>query len=75
MSYVDRTQTLVLGQSHGGWTTLAYGAAKADPSVKGLVNFAGQTAWLCESILLFSWAKHVLADGRRLYRAHLFSDG
>lgn len=35
MSYVDRTQTLVVGQSHGGWTTLAYGAAKPDPSVKG----------------------------------------
>ena len=41
LSYVDRTQTLVVGQSHGGWTTLAYGAAKPDPSVKGLVNFAG----------------------------------
>jgi len=40
-SYVERTQTLVVGQSHGGWTTLAYGAAKPDPSVKGLVNFAG----------------------------------
>ncbi|MEI8401870.1 MAG: dienelactone hydrolase family protein, partial [Alcaligenaceae bacterium] len=41
LSDVDRTQTLVVGQSHGGWTTLAYGAAKPDPSVKGLVNFAG----------------------------------
>jgi dienelactone hydrolase len=41
LSYVDRTQTLVVGQSHGGWTTLAYGAAKPDPSVRGLVNFAG----------------------------------
>ncbi|MSP04106.1 MAG: dienelactone hydrolase family protein [Acetobacteraceae bacterium] len=41
LSYVDRTQTLVVGQSAGGWTTLAYGAAKPDPSVKGLVNFAG----------------------------------
>ena len=41
LSYVDRTQTLVVGQSHGGWTTLAYGAANPDPSVKGLVNFAG----------------------------------
>jgi dienelactone hydrolase len=41
LSYVERTQTLVVGQSHGGWTTLAYGAAKPDPSVKGLVNFAG----------------------------------
>ena len=41
LSYVERTQTLVVGQSHGGWTTLAYGAAKPDSSVKGLVNFAG----------------------------------
>lgn len=41
LDYVDRTQTLVIGQSHGGWTTLAYGASKPDPSVKGLVNFAG----------------------------------
>lgn len=41
LSYVERTQTLVVGQSHGGWTTLAYGAAHPDPSVKGLVNFAG----------------------------------
>ncbi len=41
MDYVDRKQTLVVGQSHGGWTTLAYGASKPDPSVKGLVNFAG----------------------------------
>jgi dienelactone hydrolase len=41
LSYVERTQTLIVGQSHGGWTTLAYGAAKPDPSVKGLVNFAG----------------------------------
>ena len=40
-SYVDRTKTLVLGQSHGGWTTLAYGASSPDASVKGLVNFAG----------------------------------
>ena len=41
LDYVDRKQTLVMGQSHGGWTTLAYGASKPDPSVKGLVNFAG----------------------------------
>jgi dienelactone hydrolase len=41
MDYVDPKQTLVVGQSHGGWTTLAYGASKPDPSVKGLVNFAG----------------------------------
>jgi dienelactone hydrolase len=41
LDYVDRKQTLVVGQSHGGWTTLAYGASNPDPSVKGLVNFAG----------------------------------
>jgi len=41
LDYVDRKQTLVVGQSHVGWTTLAYGASKPDPSVKGLVNFAG----------------------------------
>lgn len=41
LSVVDRSQTLIVGQSHGGWTTLAYGASKPDPSVKGLVNFAG----------------------------------
>ena len=39
--YVDKAQTLVVGQSHGGWTTLAYGASNPDKSVKGLVNFAG----------------------------------
>lgn len=41
LDYVDRSQTLIVGQSHGGWTTLAYGASKPDSSVKGLVNFAG----------------------------------
>ncbi len=41
LPYVDKVQTLVVGQSHGGWTTLAYGASKPDKSVKGLVNFAG----------------------------------
>ena len=41
LDYVDPKRTLVVGQSHGGWTTLAYGASKPDPSVKGLVNFAG----------------------------------
>lgn len=41
LSYVERSQTLVVGQSHGGWTTLAYGASQPDSSVKGLVNFAG----------------------------------
>jgi len=38
---VDKEVTLIIGQSHGGWTTLAYGASNPDPSVRGLVNFAG----------------------------------
>ncbi len=33
-------QRLLMGQSHGGWTTLAFGASGFG-SVKGLVNFAG----------------------------------
>ena len=39
--YVDGSRSLIVGQSHGGWTTLAFGAINSDPSVKGLVNFAG----------------------------------
>lgn len=39
--YVDNSRSLIVGQSHGGWTTLAYGAINSDASVKGLVNFAG----------------------------------
>lgn len=38
--YVDRANMLVMGQSHGGWTTLAFGTLPY-PGVKGLVNFAG----------------------------------
>ena len=41
LTYVDKTKTVVVGQSHGGWITLAYGASNPDVSVKGLVNFAG----------------------------------
>ncbi len=41
LPYVDRSRTVVVGQSHGGWTTLAYGASQPHESVKGLVNFAG----------------------------------
>ncbi len=37
---VDRDNLLVMGQSHGGWTTLAFGTLNY-PGVKGLVNFAG----------------------------------
>lgn len=38
--WADPTQVLMVGQSHGGWTTLAFGALNY-PGVKGLVNFAG----------------------------------
>ena len=38
--YADKNNILVLGQSHGGWTTLAFGTLNY-PGVKGLVNFAG----------------------------------
>ena len=41
LPFVDKTKTLIVGQSHGGWTTLAYGATEPDKSVRGLVNFAG----------------------------------
>ena len=38
--YADKNNVLVLGQSHGGWTTLAFGTLNY-PGVKGLINFAG----------------------------------
>ncbi|MDP3169441.1 MAG: CocE/NonD family hydrolase [Polaromonas sp.] len=38
--WADRNNMVVLGQSHGGWTTLALGA-QGYPGVKALVNFAG----------------------------------
>lgn len=38
--YANKNQLLVMGQSHGGWTTLAFGTLSY-PGVKGLVNFAG----------------------------------
>jgi dienelactone hydrolase len=38
--WANRDQLLILGQSHGGWTTLAFGAINY-PGVRGLVNFAG----------------------------------
>lgn len=41
LDYVDKSKTLIVGQSHGGLTTLAYGAVSQDTSIKGLVNFAG----------------------------------
>lgn len=38
--WADKTRVLVAGQSHGGWTTLAFGTL-GYPGVRGLVNFAG----------------------------------
>lgn len=38
---VDAQRIIVAGQSHGGWTTLAYGASSPAPGVRGLINFAG----------------------------------
>jgi len=38
--WADKDRIVVVGQSHGGWTTLAFGALNY-PGVKGLVNFAG----------------------------------
>ena len=39
-SWADKDRMVVLGQSHGGWTTLAFGMLNY-PGVKALVNFAG----------------------------------
>lgn len=39
-SWADKNNMVVLGQSHGGWTTLAFGTM-GYPGVKALVNFAG----------------------------------
>jgi dienelactone hydrolase len=38
--WADRSRVLVVGQSHGGWTSLALGTFN-DPGVVGIVNFAG----------------------------------
>jgi dienelactone hydrolase len=42
-SYVDKTHIVVAGTSHGGLTTIAYGAkdAVSAPGVRGLINFSG----------------------------------
>ena len=38
--WADKNRMVVLGQSHGGWTTLAFGTQNY-PGVKALINFAG----------------------------------
>ena len=38
---VDPQRILVIGQSHGGLTTIAFGSGNPYPGVKGLINFAG----------------------------------
>ncbi|MGF6372916.1 dienelactone hydrolase [Paraburkholderia sp. RAU6.4a] len=42
-SYVDKTHIVIAGTSHGGLTTIAYGArdAVSAPGVRGLINFSG----------------------------------
>lgn len=40
LPYVDREKILVIGQSHGGLTTMAFGT-QPYPGVRGLINFAG----------------------------------
>jgi dienelactone hydrolase len=42
-SYVDKTHIVVGGASHGGLTTIAYGARDAgtEAGVRGLINFSG----------------------------------
>lgn len=40
LPYVDRNRIVVIGQSHGGLTTMAFGTI-AYPGVRGVVNFAG----------------------------------
>lgn len=40
LGWADKDRIVVVGQSHGGWTTLAFGTLNY-PGVKGLVNFAG----------------------------------
>lgn len=40
LPYADKQNIVVVGQSHGGWTTLAFGTLNY-PGVKALVNFAG----------------------------------
>ncbi len=42
-SYIDKMHIVVAGTSHGGLTTIAYGArdAVAAPGVQGLINFSG----------------------------------
>jgi dienelactone hydrolase len=41
LPFVDATRIVVGGQSHGGMTTLAFGARDAYPGVKALINWAG----------------------------------
>lgn len=38
--YVDRARMVVIGQSHGGLTSMAF-AAEPYPGVRGIINFAG----------------------------------
>jgi dienelactone hydrolase len=56
--YVDKTHIVVAGTSHGGLTTIAYGArdAVSAPGVRGLINFSGGLRQdECEG-----WQKHLV---------------
>ena len=40
--WANARQVVIVGQSHGGWATLAFGAEAGEfPGVRGLVNFSG----------------------------------
>ena len=39
LSYVNKNITVMVGQSTGGWVTLAYGTSNPDPSVKGCLLY------------------------------------
>ncbi len=59
-SYVDKTLIVAAGTSHGGLTTIAYGArdAVSGPGVCGLINFSGGLRQAeCES-----WQKNLVGD-------------
>ncbi len=44
LSYIDTHKIVIMGQSHGGLATIAFGALHY-PGVLGLVNFAGGLAY------------------------------
>jgi dienelactone hydrolase len=59
--FIDKTKIIVAGQSHGGLTTMAFGAFNY-PGVKGLINFAGglrqETCAGWESVLVRAFGSY-----------------